>query len=293
MKCEICSKSDARKAIRRERPDGSEEELYVCESCAAKERERRLKKRQRTIKTQNGSITVCGDIENPPPIIGAIINAVSGIVGDIGKISASREEASPAKHEPRPVEFSVAGIPPRYRIGRCIQLEGLYLIGEIDACMRAARAVGMELATEEVDGIKAPGHVYEIRYTCGRETAADFVKSLVQQEKNARARLQDDMAHVFADSLCRALALLKNCRLLSPAEYFDMLSTLRLAALEGFLDGIDAAGIDRLIMSTRPKHHGEPVDMRDRDREDAERAEAAREAFEDVMLNEIGEEKLL
>ena len=91
MKCEICHEADARKAIRREKGDGSEEELYVCESCASKEKTRRQKMRQRTIKTQNGSITVCGDIENPPPILGAIISAVSGIVGSIGGEDAPKD----------------------------------------------------------------------------------------------------------------------------------------------------------------------------------------------------------
>ena len=135
--------------------------------------------------------------------------------------------------------------------------------------------------------------MYGVRHSCPEAAAHAFVKDLVEQEKNARARLKDDMAHVFADSLCRALAILKNCRLLSPAEYFDMLSTLRLAALEGFLDGMDFAGIEKLIKSIKPESHEDPVDVRERDREDAERAEVARETFEDVMLNEKGEEKLL
>ena len=293
MKCEICSKSDARKAIKRERPDGSEEELYVCESCAAKERERRIKNRQRTIKTQNGSITVCGDIENPPPILGAIISAVSGIVGGIGGGAGDAPKA--VEHDPlkdAPL-LPVDRVPSRYRIGRALHLEGLYLIGEIEACTRAAHALGMDLVSKEVDGMKSPGHVYGVRYSCSEVSAQNFVRDLVKQEQNARARLKDDMAHVFADSLCRALAILKNCRLLSPAEYFDMLSTLRLAALEGFLDGMDFAGIERLIKSIKPESQEGSVDVRDRDREDAERAEEARETFEDVVLNEKGEEKLL
>ena len=291
MKCEICHEADARKAILRKKKDGSEEELYVCESCASKEKTRRQKMRQRTIKTQNGSITVCGDIENPPPILGALISAVSGIVGGIGGEETPKAEGGSSPND-APV-LSLDEVQPRYRIGRELHLEGLYLIGEIDACTRAAHALGMDLVSNETDGLKSPGHVYKVRHSCPEAAAQAFVRDLVEQEKNARARLKDDMAHVFADSLCRALAILKNCRLLSPAEYFDMLSTLRLAALEGYLDGIDLAGIEKLIRSTRPERYAEPVDVRDRDREDAERAADARETFEDVVLNEKGEEKLL
>ena len=291
MKCEICHEADARKAIRREKGDGSEEELYVCESCASKEKARRQKMRQRTIKTQNGSITVCGDIENPPPILGAIISAVSGIVGSIGGEDAPKADAGGLPKD-APL-LPLDKVHQRYRIGLGLHLEGLYLIGEIEACARAAHALGMDLVSKDIEGLKAPGHVYGVRHSCPEAAAHAFVKDLVEQEKNARARLKDDMAHVFADSLCRALAILKNCRLLSPAEYFDMLSTLRLAALEGFLDGMDFAGIEKLIKSIKPESHEDPVDVRERDREDAERAEVARETFEDVMLNEKGEEKLL
>ena len=49
MKCEICHKADAEKAIRRGEGDDADE-LYVCEACAKAERQRRQKKSLRTRK---------------------------------------------------------------------------------------------------------------------------------------------------------------------------------------------------------------------------------------------------
>ena len=84
MKCELCHKADAETAITRGEGD-AEEELYVCNACAKAERQRRQKKSQRTRKVtglppgMSMSITrISGDGEDgdePPPIIGAIMNA--------------------------------------------------------------------------------------------------------------------------------------------------------------------------------------------------------------------------
>ena len=49
MKCELCHQKDAETAIQVGK-DGVEEELYVCQECARKERVRRQKKSQRTRK---------------------------------------------------------------------------------------------------------------------------------------------------------------------------------------------------------------------------------------------------
>ena len=65
-------------------------------------------------------------------------------------------------------------------------------------------------------------------HRAGAETAGRVVKAILREERNARIRLFEELPRVFGDSLCRALAVLKNCRLLSPGECFDLLSPLRL-----------------------------------------------------------------
>ena len=295
MKCEICHQKDAETAIPVEK-DGVEDELYVCRDCANQERVRRQKKSQRTRKMTglppgvSMSVTqVGGEGEEPPQILEAIMNAFQGMVSELDARSSGKDRS----REPEAFDFPCGRVPSAYRIGDQLQLEGLYLIGEIDAVRRAMRAMGLQLVGTTSDGIADTGHVYRIRYTGSSERAKRVLKDLLAQERNARVRLFEEMPRVFGDSLCRALAVLKNCRLLAPGELFDLLSPLRLAALEKMLDGIGLKEIEGMLAEIDLTSGEDRLEQTERDRIDAERADAMNSRFEDVVLNERAEEKFL
>ena len=289
MKCEICHNADAQAAIEK---DG--EELYVCKSCAEKERVSRQKRSQRTRKiTRDGmemTVTeISGDGEAPPQIVKAIMNAFDGVLSGIEKASEdARRSVKPELHD-FPVERAEA----TYRVGSGLHLEGLYLIGELEAVRRAAHALNMDLTGINADGVKETGHVYRLGYSGSQEQAKRFVEDLLAQERNARIRLREEMPRVFGDSLCRALAILKNCRLLSPGELFDLLSPLRLAAIEKMLDGVTLRTIESMMMKIDLSSKEDELDINERDRIDAERADEMNARFEDVVLNEKAEGKFL
>lgn len=295
MKCELCQKADAETAILREE-NGEEQELYVCHACAAAARKQKQKKSQRTRKITglppgvSLSITgVTGEGEEPPPIIEAIMDAMNGMVSDLQKA----EEEKRKRKEPERVEFPCARVEAPYRIGAALHLEGLHLIGELEAVQRALRALDVQLVGIDADGVKATGHVFRIRYSGPAERMRRIVADLLREERNARVRLFEEMPRVFGDSLCRALAILKNCRLLSPGELFDLLSPLRLAALEKMLDGIDLATIEALLAAQDLGSKEDKLEISERDRLDAVRADDMNRLFEDVVLNERAEEKFL
>jgi protein-arginine kinase len=145
----------------------------------------------------------------------------------------------------------------------------------------------------DVDGIKAAGHAFKVLHHGQKARATRFMDDVVHQERNARVRLFEEFPRVFGDSLCRALAILKNCRLLSPGELFDLLSPLRLAAIERMLDGIDLAEIERLLAGIDLSGAEERLSQDERDRIDAERADEMNRRFEDVVLNERAEDRFL
>ena len=151
----------------------------------------------------------------------------------------------------------------------------------------------MDLVGVNADGIREAGHVYTLRYSGSSEQVKRVVEDLLREERNARVRLFEELPRVFGDSLCRALAVMKNCRLLSPGEYFDLLSPLRLAAKEEMLDGIDAEEIERRLAETDLTSAEDKLEQAERDRADAERADEMNARFEDVVLNERAEEKFL
>jgi len=291
MKCEICHKADAATAITR-LANGEEEELYVCHACAAAERKSRQKKSQRTRKASGlppgMSITVSGSGE-PPPILGAILNAVNGMVSDLEQA----EKDSKAAQEPDYHDFPCDRVEASFRIGARLHLEGLHLIGELDAVRRACRALRMELVGVDADGVLTTGHVFGLKYSGSSEQAKRVIADLLAQERNARVRLFEEMPRVFGDSLCRALAILKNCRLLAPGELFDLLSPLRLAALENMLDGIDLKALEAMLAETDLSCAEDKLEQPERDKVDAERADEMNARFEDVVLNERAEERFL
>ena len=306
MKCELCHQADAQTAITRGEGDEAEE-LYVCHACAKAERLKRQKKSQRTRKvtglppgmsmsitqisrSPDGEITEDSvDGENPPPFIGAIMNAFQDMVSDIEKA----QQTAKAEKEPKYHDFPVPRVDAAYRIGNRLHLEGLHLIGELGAVKRALRALKMDLVGVSADGINETGHVYTLRYSGSSEQAKRVVEDLLREERNARVRLFEELPRVLGDSLCRALAVMKNCRLLSPGEYFDLLSPLRLAAKEEMLDGIDSAEIERRLAEADLTSSEDKLEQAERDRIDAERADEMNARFEDVVLNERAEEKFL
>ena len=295
MKCELCHNADACEAIV---PEGGSEddELYVCSACAKAERDKRQKRSQRTRKVTglppgvSMSITEIspgprgeGDGEGPPPFIGAIMNAFQDMVNGMEK-GAGRER------RPRSGEMSelpAGRIPSEYRIKGGFHLEGLHLIGELDAVKRGLHALGMELAGIAADGVNEAGHVYALRYAGSAERAKRVAEDLLREEKNARVRLKTELPRVFGDSLCRALAILKNCRLLSPGELFDLLSPMRLAAKQKMLDGITLAEIERMMSDADLSGSEDKMSQEERDRIDADRADEMNRRFEEVMLDDV------
>ena len=119
-----------------------------------------------------------------------------------------------------------------------------------------------------------------------RQRAKRVAEDLLAQERNARVRLFEEMPRVFGDSLCRALAILKNCRLLSPGELFDILSPLRLAAYEKMLDGVTLDEIKALAGEIDLSSKEDDMEQEERDRIDAARADEMNARFEDVLIKE-------
>lgn len=301
MKCEICHKADAETAISRE-VNGAEDELYVCKACARAERARLQKKSHRTRKVTglpNGiemSVTeFSGDGDEPPPFIHDLVNALNGVVEDIqqhlksGNATASDESTPKVEKDAKHHEFPCSRVDAAYRFRGLLHLEGLHLIGELEAVQRAVRALGATLDGMMPDGVKDAGHVYGLAYSGTAEQAKRIVKDILQQERNARVRLYEEMPRLFGDALGRSLAILKNCRLLAPGELFDMLSPLRLAALEGLLDGCDVKMVEALANELKLDSSEDMMTPDERDRVDAERADAINRQFEDVVLNERAE----
>ncbi len=274
MKCELCHQRDAETALTVTK-NGTEEELYVCKACAT---------------AQKRKATPAPPHEPPPQILEVIMSAVSDIVtGMGGRITEiGGHVVSP---EPQYQDFPCGRTDPTYRIGARFHLEGLHLIGELDAVKRALHALGMKLVGVEADGVQDVGHVYGVAYTGTTAQAKRVLQDILTQEHHARVRLIEEMPKVWGDSVCRALAILKSCRLLAAGELFDLLSPLRLAAMNDYLSGITLAEIEAMLQTIDLTSKDEIMPFPERDLVDGARADDMNGRFKRVRLTRRAEEK--
>ena len=140
------------------------------------------------------------------------------------------------------------------------------------------------------EGTEAAGNVFQIsnQQTLGLSEDAilrhlgGWVKTLVEQEWNARRKLAQEEGERFVDRLARSLGLLRHARLLTSAEAMNMLSHLRLACDMGCLPEGRRHVVDRLMIEGQPAHvqarQGAELDS---DGRDSRRATGVREALRD------------
>ena len=82
MKCEICHNADAQTVLHRKKKDGTEEELYVCKSCATAASKKR--KSAAAEKDPDTVVLNSGD-EKPPPFVEDLLKATLGFVKGIAE----------------------------------------------------------------------------------------------------------------------------------------------------------------------------------------------------------------
>lgn len=82
MKCEICHKADAATVLHRKKPDGTEQELFVCKACATTAAEKPSHKEP--VIGDGKKIAVSGD-EQPPEFVENFFKAALGLVEGIAE----------------------------------------------------------------------------------------------------------------------------------------------------------------------------------------------------------------
>ena len=176
------------------------------------------------------------------------------------------------------------------RASAMVHLPGLCLAGHIEKVTRALSQDGLAVRGWLGEGTEAAGNIFQIsnQQTLGLSEDAilrhlgGWVKTLVDQEWNARRKVAQEEGERFVDRLSRSLGLLRHARLLTSAESMNMLSHLRLACDMGCLPEERRHVVDRLMIEGQPAHvqarQGAELDSDGRDRR---RATAVREALRD------------
>ena len=176
------------------------------------------------------------------------------------------------------------------RASAMLHLPALCLSGHMDKVTRGLGQDGLAVRGWLGEGTEAAGNVFQIsnQQTLGKSEEeimkhlSGWIKTVVEQERNARRRLAAEEGEKFTDRAARALGVLRHARLLSSAESMNMLSHLRLACDMGCLPEERRSAVDRLMIEGQPAHiqalTGAELDS---DARDVRRAAAIREALKD------------
>jgi protein arginine kinase len=190
------------------------------------------------------------------------------------------------------------------RIEAEVHLEGLHIIGDLPPVLSGLTALRIGYKSIDMDGLRNVAHLFRIFNESAiglpeRALIARVARAfthLAEQETAARKALVDEQPRLFLDSVERALAILRHARLLSPYEYLDLLSPIRLAAIMGFLDGITRQQIDKVMRRQLSRPLTQPPatqeEERQRDIRDADLADRVNAAFADVRFNEFAKDIL-
>lgn len=150
-----------------------------------------------------------------------------------------------------------------------VHLLGLRLTDELDAVLRALSALRLAVRGLYGEGTEAAGHLFQVsnQGTLGQterqviETLMRQVRELIRQEHRARLRLLRDSPVLLHDCVARALALLRQARMMSSDEAVDYLSALRLGVQMRLLRNISVARLDAMMLDIQPIHLQEKLSI--------------------------------
>ncbi|MCQ2476580.1 MAG: protein arginine kinase [Clostridia bacterium] len=166
-----------------------------------------------------------------------------------------------------------------------LHLPALTACGQISAISNTVSSLGISITGAYGSRHQPLGDIYQVsnRITLGitEETAIANLKSivlqLINQEKNAAERELKNPA--MEDKLFRAVGLLSNARLVNIGEFMELISYVRMGAVNGILD-IPVEKINELIYDVQPATVSVMnEDINSASARDSKRAEMCREAL--------------
>ena len=143
-----------------------------------------------------------------------------------------------------------------------IHLPGLVLSGEMEKVVRAVGQLGMTVRGLFGEGSEAHGSMFQIsnQQTLGESETEILrhieavLRTILEQEENARARLIEQAPETLFDKIGRCYGTLRYGHVLTSSEALNFLSLVRLAVDLNILPETKRGLIDRLVLEVQPGH---------------------------------------
>lgn len=172
-----------------------------------------------------------------------------------------------------------------------MHLPGLVIAGHMEKVIRFANQLNLAVRGIFGEGSDATGSIFQIsnQQTLGESEATiitkltGVLKTVVEQEQNARLKILEDKRTYLLDKVGRAFGLLQNAHMMTSSEAMNHLSLLRLAADLSMLPESERVRADRLFIEVQPGHVQVLARrLLESTERDAQRAELLRKEFRDV-----------
>ncbi|ACB83744.1 protein arginine kinase [Natranaerobius thermophilus] len=163
-----------------------------------------------------------------------------------------------------------------------LHLPALAITGQINRILSAVGQVGLAVRGLYGEGSEVVGNIFQIsnQITLGQseqdmiENLLGVTKQIVEQEEQARKKLEEDSELKVADKAGRSFGQLSYARIVTTKEALDLLSQVRLGVDMGLLKEVDATILDDLMVLIRPanlqKIAGKELESGERDTKRAE-----------------------
>ena len=148
------------------------------------------------------------------------------------------------------------------RASAMMHLPALVISNQMEKVVRAVNQLGMAVRGLFGEGSDASGSIFQIsNQTTLGETEDEIIKRLssvlntiIEHERNARAKLMETDANKLFDKIGRAFGILQNGRMLTSAEVMNLLSLIRLGIDLNVFPEARRFVIDRLFIEAQPGH---------------------------------------
>lgn len=148
------------------------------------------------------------------------------------------------------------------RASAMMHLPGLVLQGHMEKVVRGVAQLGITVRGIYGEGSDASGSIFQIsnQQTLGEseleiiERLQAVLKTIIEQEENARACLLEDRKEEIEDKIGRSYGILKYGYEVNSAEGLNLLSIMRLGIDLGAFEAKHRNTVDELLIRCQPRH---------------------------------------
>ncbi len=170
-----------------------------------------------------------------------------------------------------------------------LHLPALTISENINTIINAVSKLGVTVRGMYGENSSANAYIYQVsnQLTLGiseEETLKklrDVVDMIIEKERHICKTLYDNNPIAFSDKVFRAFGTLSNAYTMSTQEFMSLIPYVKMGVCAGLFENLNAAGLNKLIITMQPAHVTKLIDDDNIRRRDETRAALLRDFFKE------------